>query len=325
MAKLLSESYYQEGILAGNRVVLSKAITLVESTKTEHKNLAYSLLDNLLKHTGKSLRVGITGVPGAGKSSFIETLGLSLAESGRKVAVLAIDPTSSQTKGSILGDKTRMEKLAVHPNAFIRPSAAGFSLGGVAQKTREAMLLCEAAGFDTILIETVGVGQSETAVSSMVDFFMLVALTGGGDELQGMKRGIMEMADLIVVNKADGDNLRKAKQTAVEYNRALSLFPKRTNGWKPKSIPVSAYTSLGIEKAWNAVEEFASKDEKLFQNNRKEQQVQWMHETLKETLLQKLYGTRYQLEKLAQFEGQIRTGEISPYGAAKEALQLLMP
>lgn len=305
--------------------MLSKAITLVESTKIEHKDLAHSLLDSLLKQTGKSLRVGITGVPGAGKSSFIEALGLSLVENGRKVAVLAIDPSSSQTKGSILGDKTRMEKLAVHPNAFIRPSAAGFSLGGVAQKTREAMLLCEAAGFDTILIETVGVGQSETAVSSMVDFFMLVALTGGGDELQGMKRGIMEMADLIVVNKADGDNLTKAKQTAVEYNRALSLFPKRANGWKPKSIPVSAHTSMGIDKAWGSVEEFASKDEGLFQSNRNDQRVQWMHESLRETLLQKLYGTRYQREKLAEFESQIRNGELSPYGAVKEALQLLAP
>ena len=239
MQKRLTPDQYQQGILSGNRLVLSRAITLAESTLPADQELARQVLEAVLPHTGKSVRVGITGVPGVGKSTFIEAFGQHFTTQGRKLAVLAIDPTSQRSKGSILGDKTRMEQLSVNPKAYIRPSPAGQSLGGVTNATRQAMLLCEAAGFDTIFIETVGVGQSETAVHSMTDFFLLLMLAGAGDELQGIKRGIMEMADALVITKADGENMRKATAAKAEYQSALHLFPAAESNWSPKVLTCS--------------------------------------------------------------------------------------
>ncbi|MCB0736076.1 MAG: methylmalonyl Co-A mutase-associated GTPase MeaB [Bacteroidetes bacterium] len=315
-------SYYNNGILQGNRVILSQAITLVESQKQAHQELAAELVNGLLPHAGKSMRIGITGVPGAGKSSLIETLGMHAISAGKKVAVLAIDPSSAQTKGSILGDKTRMESLANHSNAFIRPSAAGSQLGGVAQKTRESMLLCEAAGYNLILIETVGVGQSEVAVSQMVDFFLLVLITGAGDELQGIKRGVMEMADLIAINKADGQNLPLAKQQAIELNRALSLFPKRTSGYKPHAIPVSAYEALAIDVLWAEFEAFFSKYSEQILTHRKAQNVSWMHQSIEQMLIQNFYNHNAVKQQLAAYEKEIEEGNLSSYQAALKLIQL---
>jgi len=232
--KELTVGQYFEGILQGNRTILSRAVTLIESNKPDHQRMAQEIIGRCLPYSGKSVRIGITGVPGAGKSTFIESFGTYLTALGKRLAVLAIDPSSEKTKGSILGDKTRMEELSTDPNAYIRPSPSSGSLGGVARKTRETILLCEAAGFDTILIETVGVGQSETTVHSMVDFFLLLQIAGAGDELQGIKRGIMEMADTIVINKADGDNVLRAKTAATLYRNALHLFPPTLSGWVPK-------------------------------------------------------------------------------------------
>ena len=253
MKKRLSLQEYAAGIQSGNRVVLSQAITLVESTLDEDQILASALVQELLAHTGRSIRIGITGVPGVGKSTFIEAFGKMLLELGKKVAVLAVDPSSQLSKGSILGDKTRMEGLALDKRAFIRPSPSGNTLGGVSGKTREAMLLCEAAGFDVILIETVGVGQSETAVKNMVDFFLLLMLSGAGDELQGIKKGIMEMADLVAITKADSGNELQARQAKVSYENALHLFPASGSGWYPKVLTCSAVTQTGIDDIWKTI------------------------------------------------------------------------
>ena len=259
----LSVQDYLQGILSGNRVILSKAITLIESSKKEHQELAQEIIEKCLPHSGKSFRLGITGVPGVGKSTFIEAIGMYLIGQGKKIAVLAIDPSSQRSKGSILGDKTRMEDLANNPNAFIRPSASAGSLGGVARKTKETIILCEAAGFDTIFVETVGVGQSETAVASMVDFFLLLMLAGAGDELQGIKRGIMEMADMILINKAEGDNLQKAKLARTQYENALHLFPPAPSGWTPLVETCSALHHQGMETVWKMIEDYL----KLVENN----------------------------------------------------------
>src|SRR5512133_3488660 len=251
--KKYSEDEFVSGILSGNRTILSQAITLVESSLPQHYETAQVIVEKCLPYSSKSIRIGITGVPGAGKSTFIETFGLHITREGRKLAVLTIDPSSEQTKGSILGDKTRMEQLSVHPHAFIRPSPTTGALGGVARKTRETIILCEAAGFDTILVETVGVGQSETSVHSMVDFFLLLMLAGAGDELQGIKRGIMEMADMIAITKADGENIERAERAMSEYANALHLFPPPPSGWTPRVTTCSSRSGRGIPNIWDIV------------------------------------------------------------------------
>ena len=275
-----------EKIILGDKVALSRAITLIESTNPTHFEKANEVINGCLPYANKSVRIGITGVPGVGKSTFIEAFGKHLTGIGKKVAVLAIDPSSTLSHGSILGDKTRMEELVKDPNAFIRPSASGETLGGVARKTRETITLCEAAGFDTIIIETVGVGQSETAVHSMVDFFLLLKIAGAGDELQGIKRGIMEMADAIIINKADGDNIKKAQFAKVEFNRALHLFPAKKSGWTPTTATCSALTSEGIPEVWNTITEFlkVTQSNSYFFEKRKEQNQFWMLETINEQL-----------------------------------------
>lgn len=312
-----------EGILAGNITSLSRAITLVESTNPTHLAKANAIINSCLPHANQSIRIGITGVPGVGKSTFIEAFGKHLTSLGKKVAVLAVDPSSTISHGSILGDKTRMEELVKDPNAFIRPSASGETLGGVARKTRETITLCEAAGFDTIIIETVGVGQSETAVHSMVDFFLLLKIAGAGDELQGIKRGIMEMADAIVINKADGDNIKKAQFAKVEFNRALHLFPAKKSGWTPKTATCSALTSEGIPEVWNTINEFLSltQTNSYFFQKRKEQNQFWMLETINEQLKSNFYNNPEIQQQLESTKKAVQNDEISPFAAASLLLE----
>ena len=315
-----------QGIIAGNRAILSRSLTLAESKLDTHRQLAEELIQQLLPETGNSLRIGITGVPGVGKSTFIEAFGSYLIEEHqKKVAVLAIDPSSLRTKGSILGDKTRMEKLSANEKAFIRPSPSSGSLGGVSQHTREAIFLCEAAGFDVIIIETVGVGQSETAVKSMVDFFLLLMLAGAGDELQGIKRGIMEMADLLLINKADGDNQKEAKRAKAEYSRALHLFPPNPNEWTPRVNTCSAAENRGMEEVWNTILEFElqQKSKGHFQNNRKQQAINWFREAIGELLLHRFYQDVKQKERILSLELQIKEGEIEAFTAAKKLIDSL--
>ncbi|MDX1446907.1 methylmalonyl Co-A mutase-associated GTPase MeaB, partial [Lishizhenia sp.] len=280
----LTKDKLMEGILAGNLTALSSAITLLESNLPQDKATAKELVSACLPHAGNSIRVGITGVPGVGKSTFIESFGMHLLQENKKVAVLAIDPSSEKSGGSILGDKTRMQELSQQSNVFIRPSAAGDSLGGVARKTREAIFLCEAAGFEIILIETVGVGQSETVVHSMVDFFLLLMLAGAGDELQGIKRGIMEMADALVITKADGDNIKKANLARREYQNAMHLFPPNKNEWIPKALTASSLTNTNIDKVWQTIISFENqtKINGWFKQKRQSQDKYWMNESLKE-------------------------------------------
>ena len=312
-----------EGILAGNITSLSRAITLVESTNPTHLAKANAIINSCLPHANQSIRIGITGVPGVGKSTFIEAFGKHLTSLGKKVAVLAVDPSSTISHGSILGDKTRMEELVKDPNAFIRPSASGETLGGVARKTRETITLCEAAGFDTIIIETVGVGQSETAVHSMVDFFLLLKIAGAGDELQGIKRGIMEMVDAIVINKADGDNLKKAQFAKVEFNRALHLFPAKKSGWTPKTATCSALTSEGIPEVWNTINEFLSltQTNSYFFQKRKEQNQFWMLETINDQLKSNFYNNPEIQQQLESTKKALQNDEISPFAAASLLLE----
>ncbi|MBF4493556.1 methylmalonyl Co-A mutase-associated GTPase MeaB [Flavobacterium sp. JLP] len=311
------------GILNGNRTALSRAITLVESTNPEHTDKANEVIKGCLPHANKSIRVGITGVPGVGKSTFIEAFGTFLTNLGKKVAVLAVDPSSSLSHGSILGDKTRMEELVKDENAFIRPSASGDTLGGVARKTRESIILCEAAGFDTIIIETVGVGQSETAVHSMVDFFLLLKISGAGDELQGIKRGIMEMADAIVINKADGDNVKKANQAKLEFNRALHLFPPKKSNWQPKVTTCSAITKDGIPEIWETISTYfeMTNETGFFQEKRKDQNHFWMMETINEQLKLNFYNQPEIISKLEQNKKAVQNDEISPFAAASDLLK----
>lgn len=318
-----SVSAMVEGILQGNRVVLSQAITLIESTRSEHQALAQQVIEACLPHAGGSVRVGITGSPGVGKSTFIEKLGLHILEKEHQLAVLAIDPSSQLSRGSILGDKTRMAHLSMHSKAYIRPSPAGSTLGGVAQKTRESIILCEAAGFDVIFIETVGVGQSETAVRSMTDFFLLLLLPGAGDELQGIKRGIVEMADLIAVNKADGDREMMAKQAQAFYKNALHLFPAKENGWTPQVLTCSALSGKNIADIWQLVIDYQrfTQDNNFFYDNRKEQSRYWLHETIDQSLKQKFYGTPSVLSRLKDIEQAVLEGKISSFKAAKELLK----
>lgn len=312
------------GILNGNRTALSRAITLVESTNPEHADKANEVIKGCLPHANKSIRIGITGVPGVGKSTFIEGFGSFLTQLGKKVAVLAVDPSSSLSHGSILGDKTRMEELVKDENAFIRPSASGDTLGGVARKTRESIILCEAAGYDTIIIETVGVGQSETAVHSMVDFFLLLKISGAGDELQGIKRGIMEMADAIVINKADGDNIKKANQAKLEFNRALHLFPTKKSTWQPKVTTCSAITKEGISEIWNTISDYVqmTNETGFFREKRKEQNNFWMMETINEQLTLNFYNQPEIISKLEQSKKAVQNDEISPFAAAQLLLKL---
>jgi LAO/AO transport system kinase len=313
---------FVEGILSGNRVMLSQAVTLIESARADHQEKAQKIIEKCLPYAGKSVRVGITGVPGAGKSTSIEAFGMQLIRSGKKLAVLAIDPSSERTKGSILGDKTRMEELSVQENAFIRPSPSAGSLGGVARKTRETIVLCEAAGFDTIFVETVGVGQSETAVHSMVDFFLLIQITGGGDELQGIKRGIMEMADGIVINKADGDNLDRAKVTQTQFRNALMLFPMPQSGKRPEVLYYSGLTGFQVpevmDMVFNHIER--TKENGYFNQNRMHQAKFWMYESIHEQLRNHFYHNDDMQSFLEEKEQQVLHDEISSFAAAQAAL-----
>ena len=317
---------FVEGILQGNITILSQAVTLVESAKYEHQQVAQEVIEKCLPYSGKSVRVGITGVPGAGKSTSIDAFGTYMIEQGHKLAVLAIDPSSERSKGSILGDKTRMEELSREKNAFIRPSPSAGSLGGVARKTRETIVLCEAAGFDTIFVETVGVGQSETAVHSMVDFFLLIQLAGTGDELQGIKRGIMEMADGIIINKADGDNINKAKLAANQFRNALHLFPTPESGWTPQVLTYSGYYKLGIKEIWKMIDEYITftKNNGCFAAKRNDQSKYWMYESINETLRETFYHNPAVISKLKTAEQQVLNNEISSFIAAKQMMDLFL-
>jgi LAO/AO transport system kinase len=312
-----------KGILDGNITALSRAITLVESTNAGHLEKANEVINACLPYANQSVRIGITGVPGVGKSTFIEVFGKHLTSLGKKVAVLAVDPSSTISHGSILGDKTRMEELVKDSNAYIRPSASGETLGGVARKTRETITLCEAAGFDTIIIETVGVGQSETAVHSMVDFFLLLKISGAGDELQGIKRGIMEMADAIVINKADGDNIKKAKLAKTEFNRALHLFPAKKSGWTPTTATCSAITHDGIPEVWETIQKFLelTRSNQYFYEKRKEQNQFWMMETINEQLKGNFYNHPQIAKLLEKNKKAVQNDEISPFAAARLLLE----
>lgn len=319
----LSPSDYVEGILRGDRVLLSKAITLIESSLQRDYELAQQIIEKCIPFSGNSLRIGITGVPGAGKSTFIEAFGTFLTSSGNKVAVLAVDPSSEISKGSILGDKTRMEQLAVDENAFVRPSPSAGSLGGVARKTREIIILCEAAGFNIVLVETVGVGQSETAVHSMVDFFLLLMLAGAGDELQGIKRGIIEMCDGMVINKADGDNLNKAKAARVQYENALHLFPPPATGWKPRVEVCSSIQKTGIDKVWEMITEHDAllKSNGYFELKRIGQQKFRMLETINQSLVSSFYQNPKVMELLPKVEASLQQNQLTSFQAANHLLK----
>ncbi|PGL71087.1 methylmalonyl Co-A mutase-associated GTPase MeaB [Bacillus sp. AFS055030] len=322
--KKLSEDDYVNGVLEGNRTILAQTITLIESNSSSHMKSAQNVLTRLLPFSGRSIRIGITGVPGAGKSSLIESFGTYLCEQGHKVAVLTIDPSSTITKGSILGDKTRMDSLSKNPKAFIRPSASGGSLGGIARKTRESMLVCEAAGYDVILIETVGVGQSEVQVRSMVDFFLLVMLTGAGDELQGIKKGIMELADSIVINKADGQNKLKAKAAKAEFNRILHLLQPSTPGWSSKAYTASALLGEGIEEIWNEINAFKdlTTESGYFSLRRQKQMIDWMYNMVFEQLKQSFMNHESVKQNLKTIENSIVNGELTATSAANYLLSI---
>ena len=320
----LTAAQYVEGIIKGDVTILSRAVTLVESLLPEHQSLAQEVIEKCLPYTGNSIRIGISGVPGAGKSTSIDSFGLHVLKEGGKLAVLAIDPSSERSKGSILGDKTRMERLSVHPDAFVRPSPSAGSLGGVARKTRETIVLCEAAGFDKIFVETVGVGQSETAVHSMTDFFLLIQLAGTGDELQGIKRGIMEMADGIIINKADGDNAEKAELAARSFRNALHLFPAPESGWTPQVLTYSGFYELRIKEVWDMVYDYIAfvKKNGYFQYKRNEQSKYWMYETINESLRNDFYHNPVIENLLKLKENQVQNGEITSFTAAKHLLDI---
>lgn len=322
--RLPTVAEYCEGILAGNKTMLSKAITLVESSVDAHHALAQEIIERCLPYTGNSIRIGFSGVPGAGKSTTVEAMGTKLVNEGHKLAVLAIDPSSEKTKGSILGDKTRMEYVSGHANAYVRPSPTAGSLGGVAQKTRESMFLCEAAGYDTIFVETVGVGQSEIAVHSMVDFFFLIAISGAGDELQGIKRGIIEMADLISINKADGDNILRANMAKTQLMTSLMFFPARESKWVPEVTTHSALKNIGLDEIWEVIMKYQrlTSENGYFQNRRKEQAKYWMHETINERLIKDFYGRPEIKQLISQLESQIIDNKVDSFLAAEKTLKL---
>ena len=309
---------FTDKILKGNRPTLGRAITLIESQLEADQETAQEILRRCLPHSGNSMRIGITGVPGVGKSSFIEVAGKHLTALGHRIAVLAIDPSSSRSGGSILGDKTRMEQLANDPQAFIRPSPSAGSLGGVARKTHETLILCEAAGYDIIFIETVGVGQSEIAVHSMVDFFLLLMLAGAGDELQGIKRGIMEMADVIAITKADGDNLDASRRAMLEYQNALHLFPAQENGWVPKAVTLSAYENRGISDLWDEISRFFEhiRSNGSFALKRRDQALLRMHQTIREQLSDRFYAHPGMKELISEMEREVLDGTTGSYPAA---------
>jgi LAO/AO transport system kinase len=313
------------GIRAGDRATLARAITLIESKRADHRSSAHHLVQELLPLTGKAVRLGITGAPGAGKSTTIDALGTYLTGLGHKVAVLAVDPSSSRTGGSILGDKTRMAQLAMDPKAFVRPSPASGTLGGVAAKTRETMLLCEAAGYDVVMVETVGIGQSETAVADMTDFFLVLMLPGAGDELQGLKKGIVELADMIAVNKADGDNVARARLAASDYRAALNILSPHSENWSPPVLTYSALTGNGISELWAQV--LAHKANMTVSGElaarRCEQQVKWMWTMLEERLTARLRSDPAVRGKLRQAEAAVAAGRLAPTLAVEEIAQLL--
>ncbi len=316
--------YYIQGVLDKDRRVLSKTITLIESSRSDHKVLSRQVVDSLVPHAGKAVRLGITGVPGAGKSTFIESLGMFLIEQGLKVAVLAVDPSSSRSHGSIMAVKARMERLSIEPNAFIRPSPSGGTLGGVASKTRETMIACEASGFDVMIVETVGVGQSETTVASMVDFFLVLMISGAGDEIQGIKKGVLELADGVAVNKADGDNIEKAKRARKEYESALHLLRPETKTWSAPVMICSALKMTGIDNIWETVLDHRKKFTETgeLEEKRKKQSVEWMKALLEDgkEWFYKKYDVKKRLKKLRR---EVEKGSVSPTSAAGELLNLL--
>jgi LAO/AO transport system kinase len=314
---------YVNGVLQGNRVVMSMAISIIESNLDNDKKIAKEIIQQILPYSGKSIRIGITGVPGVGKSTFIESFGKHLVSNGHKVAVLSIDPSSQRSRGSILGDKTRMEELANLEGAYIRPSASGDTLGGVANKTGETVLLCEASGYDVILIETVGVGQSETAVHSMTDFFLLLMLAGAGDELQGIKKGIMEMADMVVINKADGENVRMSEMAKLQYQNALHIFPQSESGWSPVVSTASAIKNIGISEVWVQIEKYSELVHRngYFKKNRNNQQIEWMYNNINEELKRMLYSSAEIKQLLKSSEQKILSAELSPIKASQEVIE----
>jgi len=325
MKQVFNINEYTDGILSSNITYVSKAITLVESTKHEHQEQAQQIINAIIKYSGNSFRLGITGVPGVGKSTFIESFGLEVINRGHKLAVLAIDPSSQLSKGSILGDKTRMEQLSVHPKAFIRPSPSSGSLGGVARKTKESIIICEAAGYDYIFIETVGVGQSETAVHQLTDFFLLLMLAGAGDELQGIKRGIMEMADGMVITKADGSNTDKAKMARGEYARALHLFPPTESNWIPEVLTCSSTENKGIKEVYDMIYKYKRHTitNHFFETKRANQTKQWLHQTINDTLIERFYANPTIKEEILKIEKQLEQNQINPYQAAMDLFKKL--
>lgn len=320
----LTTDEYAAGVLAGDRTLLARAITLIESNAEPHLVQAQELLQRLLPHTGGALRIGITGVPGVGKSSFIEAFGLMLCERGYRIAVLAVDPSSSLSRGSILGDKTRMESLARHPHAFIRPSPTGGSLGGVARKSRETMLLCEAAGFDLVLVETVGVGQSEISVRGMVDFFLLLMLAGAGDELQGIKKGIMELADALLITKADGDNRSRATAAQADYNQALHYMAPATAGWRTRALTCSAFSGAGIAETWALIERFReiTSASGVFAERRRTQAREWVSSLIEEYLRTRFYAHPAVRAQLPVIEAAVVDGALPVTAAVQQLMRL---
>ncbi len=321
----LSVDDHVQGVLRGDRSILARTITLVESNAPAHIEMAQEVLKQLLPHTGNSIRVGITGVPGVGKSTFIEALGVFLCHQGHRVAVLAVDPSSSVTRGSILGDKTRMEMLVREPNAFIRPSPTGGTLGGVTRKSRETMLVCEAAGFDVVLVETVGVGQSEITVRSMVDFFLLLMLSGAGDELQGIKKGVIELADALLINKADGDNKIRAQAARTEYNRALHYLAPATEGWRTRAYTCSAVSGEGIAEIWDVIKDFRQKttESGVFQNRRRMQILDWVYTMVEEHLRTRFFNDPRVINIRPQIEQAVIEGKLPATVAAQELLHIV--
>ena len=319
MTKQFNINEFVDGILSSQISYVSKAITLVESTKQEHQEQAQQIINAIIKYSGNSIRIGITGVPGVGKSTFIESFGLEVIKQGHKLAVLAVDPSSQISKGSILGDKTRMEQLAIHPSAFIRPSPSSGSLGGITKKTKESIIICEAAGYDYVLIETVGVGQSETLVHQLTDFFLLLMLAGAGDELQGIKRGIMEMADAIVITKADGTNVDKAKMARSEYANALHLFPPTESNWIPQALTCSSLESKGISEVYDMIEKYRRHTiaSNYFFKKRQFQNKQWFHQTLNDLIIEQFYADPTIKRKIEGIESDIERNLINPYEGLK--------